>query len=233
MTNLDKGDWVIQLGHSRDGLRNYAGPVSRRGMSLCIIDSVVGEPSRERGDLLGEGDLGATLVVEETAPAAIVNAAITFASDHRVVQVVPGFELFTHTAALSRRALGLPGPSPDVLALFRSKSKQRAAMALRGVPQPRSVPFQNIGDARHAAEAMGYPVVVKPDDAGGSQGVRVVRDASQFDEAYAAANRITLDDGTPARALSSSRSSSRVRSTACPASWTRTALCESLASPSA
>ena len=30
MTNLDSGDWIIQIGHSRDGLRNYAGPVSRR-----------------------------------------------------------------------------------------------------------------------------------------------------------------------------------------------------------
>jgi hypothetical protein len=193
--------WIIQIGHSRDGLRNYAGPVRRRGMGLCVIDSTVGEPSRRRGDLIGELPLSGVVVVGDAGHDTIVRSALAFAGNHRVVQVVPGFELFTYTAARVRQALGLPGPPPEVLAVFRSKSQQRAAMASRGVPQPRSFPCQSPGDARRAADVGGYPVVVKPDDAGGSQGVRVARNAQQLNEAYAAAGAVVLDDGTQGSGL--------------------------------
>lgn len=197
----NEGTWVIQIGHSRDGLRNYAAPVARRDMRLCVIDSVVGEPSRRRGDLIGEASAAKFVVAEDAGHDAIVQSALAFADDHRVVQVVPGFELFTYTAAQVRQALGLSGPPPELLKLFRSKSQQRTAMASRGVPQPQSFPCRSPSDAHRAADALGYPVVVKPDDAGGSQGVRIARNASQLDEAYASACSVILDDGTSGSGL--------------------------------
>lgn len=188
--------WVIQIGHSRDGLRNYARPVARRGMLLCIVDSEIGESSRLRSDLIGEAPAAKILVSDNAEHDAIVRSALDFAADHRVVQVVPGFELFTHTAATVREALNLTGPSSALLAVFRSKSRQRSAMASYHVPQPQSFACESSDDAILAADEMGYPVVVKPDDAGGSQGVQIARNAAEVAAAYALASSLILDDGT-------------------------------------
>ena len=49
------------------------------------------------------------MIVEEPGPAAVVNATMNFAEDHRVILVVPGFELFTHIAAPARTSIGSSG----------------------------------------------------------------------------------------------------------------------------
>jgi cyanophycin synthetase len=56
-------------------------------------------------------------------------------------------------------------------ALARSKSLTASVLALRGFPVPRHKPVASEQEAVQAANALGYPVVVKPDDSDGGLGV--------------------------------------------------------------
>jgi biotin carboxylase len=67
--------------------------------------------------------------------------------------------------------LGLPGGDPDMVLRCRDKHLTRKALDAGGVPQPRSVLVADVGQAAATADAMGYPVVLKPRAMGGSLGV--------------------------------------------------------------
>ena len=51
------------------------------------------------------------------------------------------------------------------------KVAMRRALAERGVPQPRFAAVRTLHEARAAAEAVGFPSVLKPADSGGQRGV--------------------------------------------------------------
>ncbi|MGK5733729.1 ATP-grasp domain-containing protein [Streptomyces sp. URMC 124] len=76
-------------------------------------------------------------------------------------------ELTAYVAAL----LGLPGLSPGAAARCRDKRAMRDAFEAAGVPSARSVLVHDPDGAAAAAAGLGYPVVVKPRNLGGSIGV--------------------------------------------------------------
>jgi biotin carboxylase len=63
---------------------------------------------------------------------------------------------------LAGRALGVPHCDPTAAARCRDKLAAREALARAGVPSARFALVHDAGEARAAAEALGYPVVVKP-----------------------------------------------------------------------
>ncbi|WP_395687543.1 hypothetical protein [Caenimonas koreensis] len=71
--------------------------------------------------------------------------------------------IFNSTMTEETTALGV--------ALARSKSATAALLAMRGLPVPRHQRAGCAQDAVKAAHALGYPVVVKPDDRDGGAGV--------------------------------------------------------------
>jgi acetyl-CoA carboxylase biotin carboxylase subunit len=116
---------------------------------------------------------------------AVIDAARRSGAD----AVHPGYGFLAENAAFARacEAAGLTfiGPSPDVIAMMGSKTAARGAAIRAGVPvvpgteQPFDIRTADDAVAR-AADAIGYPIVVKAVAGGGGKGMRVVDGAAEL-----------------------------------------------------
>jgi biotin carboxylase len=68
-------------------------------------------------------------------------------------------------------ALGLPGIGAETAHLMTQKIAMRRRFAEQGVAQPRFAAARGLVEARAAAEAVGFPAVLKPADSGGQRGL--------------------------------------------------------------
>ncbi len=107
----------------------------------------------------------------------------------------PGYGFLSENAAFAEacEAAGVVfiGPPASAIAAMGSKSAAKQIMEAAGVPL---VPGyhgddQDMATLRGAADAMGYPVLLKATAGGGGKGMRVVENAAAFDDALAAAKR--------------------------------------------
>src|SRR3954471_3377465 len=97
--------------------------------------------------------------------------------------VHPGYGFLSESPELAEAVLGAGltwiGPPPEALRLGGDKLRAKEIAAGAGVPVlPNGTP-----------DKVGYPLLVKAAAGGGGRGMRVVRDASELDEAVAAAKR--------------------------------------------
>jgi len=122
----------------------------------------------------------------------IVEAARAAAAD----AVHPGYgflaENAAFAAAVEKAGLVFLGPRPDTIELLGDKRRARALADRVGVPV---VPgwegeAANLGLAKAAATAMGFPVLVKAALGGGGKGMTRVDDEAGLEEALAAASRV-------------------------------------------
>jgi hypothetical protein len=79
-----------------------------------------------------------------------------------------------------RAALGVPGPTPDDVDAWRSKSRMGERFQVAGLDPPRSAPVHGPGGVRAFVQAHGLPVVVKPDVGVGGAGARAARDEAEL-----------------------------------------------------
>ncbi|WP_208877380.1 ATP-grasp domain-containing protein [Streptomyces armeniacus] len=116
-----------------------------------------------------------------------------FCRRHSVAGVAACWELLTPLAALLARRLGLPGNDPALAHAARNKILMGEAFAAAGVPAPRWTAVRDSAQARGAVaeRGLGWPLVVKPAEQGGSWGVSVLDGPDQLDAAMAAAQRHT------------------------------------------
>jgi biotin carboxylase len=86
-------------------------------------------------------------------------------------------------AARLRERFGMPGMSADVVRGFRDKElmKERVRKAGLRVPKSRRVRTEN--EIREAAEAIGYPIILKPIAGAGSADTHLVREPSELERA--------------------------------------------------
>lgn len=112
--------------------------------------------------------------------------------------VHPGYGFLSENAAFARRlgATGVTfiGPSPEAMEQLGDKVQARALAIAAGVPV---APGSDgaLRDAAHAAEvasAVGYPVMLKAAAGGGGIGMRVVRNTSEIEAAFEAAQATAL-----------------------------------------
>ncbi|MFI5669958.1 ATP-grasp domain-containing protein [Streptomyces sp. NPDC051704] len=99
-----------------------------------------------------------------------------FCRQHAIAGVAPCFELFTPLAALLAERIGLPGNDPRLARAARNKILMGEAFAAAGVPAPRWAVAHDAVEAHRTAREheLGWPLVVKPAEQGGSWGVSVV-----------------------------------------------------------
>lgn len=88
-------------------------------------------------------------------------------------------------AALVARELGLPYPTPESVALCRSKYATRKRWREDGVPCPEAALARTIGETVDFFERAGGPVVMKPLSGSGSELVTLCRDRSECERAFA------------------------------------------------
>jgi acetyl-CoA carboxylase, biotin carboxylase subunit len=83
------------------------------------------------------------------------------------------------------------GPSPEHLRLLGNKLGARAAAARLGLPiLPGSLePLSDLGAAREAARAIGYPVLIKAAAGGGGRGMKLARDEAELSRLFPLAER--------------------------------------------
>ncbi|MFZ0098785.1 MAG: acetyl-CoA carboxylase biotin carboxylase subunit [Gemmobacter sp.] len=90
-------------------------------------------------------------------------------------------------AAVAEAGLRLIGPRADVMRKMGDKVEAKKAMIRAGVPcvpGPDSVLPDDPQAVANAAEAIGYPVILKAAGGGGGRGMRVVRQSADLAEAF-------------------------------------------------
>ncbi len=105
----------------------------------------------------------------------------------------PGYGFLAESAAFAHAVeaaeLVFVGPAPAAIVAMGDKAQGRAIAAAAGVPVVPGVALTKGGEAA-AADALGYPLVVKPAAGGGGKGMVVVHAAAQLDPALAGARRL-------------------------------------------
>ncbi len=136
---------------------------------------------------LGDGPAAQTYLVTEKILAA--------AQQSGAKAIHPGYGFLSENAAFAEacEAAGVAfvGPTPQQLRTFGLKHTARALAKSEGVPLLEgSELLADSGEACRAAEAVGYPVMLKSTAGGGGIGMRVCRDARELIEAFAAVQRL-------------------------------------------
>ncbi|WP_250404596.1 ATP-grasp domain-containing protein [Streptomyces cellostaticus] len=134
---------------------------------------------------VAEDDLRA-VVVDTADDAAVLTTARRLRQQAPIAGVTSSSDYYVATAAATARALGLPGPDADAVRECRDKGRQRQRLREADVAVPRHERVRGAGEARTAADRIGYPVVLKPVQGSGSLGVRLCADAEEV-SAHAAA----------------------------------------------
>jgi len=121
--------------------------------------------------------------------ARVVQAAL----QTRASAVHPGWGFLAENARFAalceQHGLTFVGPSPRVMALMGLKTPAKRAMraaGLRVIPGSET-PLESVEEALAAAEAAGYPVILKADAGGGGRGMRRCANAAELREAFGAA----------------------------------------------
>ncbi len=114
--------------------------------------------------------------------------------------IVPVNETTAVIAALAARRLGLPWNPPEAALRTADKGAQRSRLAEAGLPVPSFHAFRLDEDPARAAEAVGYPCVLKPVGLSASRGVIRADDPDGFVAAWRRIERILRAARTERRA---------------------------------
>jgi urea carboxylase len=123
-------------------------------------------------------------------------AAVLAAAQATGAQAIhPGYGFLSENVAFAEAcaAAGIAfiGPTPDNIRAFGLKHTARDLAQAQGVPlAPGTDLLTDAEAARAAAEAIGYPVILKATAGGGGIGMRVCEDAAGLSEAFAAVVRL-------------------------------------------
>jgi acetyl-CoA carboxylase biotin carboxylase subunit len=91
-------------------------------------------------------------------------------------------------AACADNGLVFVGPGPEVMEAMGDKIRAKRELEAAGVPTvPGTDGIASLAEARAAADALGYPVLLKAAAGGGGRGMRLVDDPAELEGAYATA----------------------------------------------
>ena len=120
---------------------------------------------------------------------ALVDLAVQIGADG----IHPGYGFLSENAHFARlcRDAGVTfiGPSPEAIAAMGSKVESRRLMMAAGVPvvPGGKDPLPDLESAAAAAEAIGYPVMLKAASGGGGKGMRMIPSTAELASSYRAA----------------------------------------------
>ena len=124
-----------------------------------------------------------------------VQAVLAAAKATGAEAIHPGYGFLSENTAFAEacEAAGVAfiGPTPDNIRAFGLKHTARDLAQAHGVPlAPGTDLLTDAAAAREAAEAIGYPVILKATAGGGGIGMRVCEDAAGLAEAFAQVARL-------------------------------------------
>ena len=134
-----------------------------------------------------------------------VPAIITAAQVTGAEAIHPGYGFLSESPYLAEAAeacgVTFIGPPLEALRLLGDKARARQAMKKAGVPvlPGTTDPPETVAAALKASQKLGFPLIVKASAGGGGKGMRIVREASELEHAWATAQReatAAFGDGT-------------------------------------
>jgi biotin carboxylase len=165
--------------HQRRALQR----VKELGVRLVTVDRNPEAPGLEIADFAEVVDFADVEAVGEVGRRHGVDGVMTFAAD-RAVPVVAGVA----------EALGLPGIGTETAHLMTNKIAMRRRLADVGVPQPRFAAIRHVREVGAAAEAVGFPAVLKPADSAGQRGLFLVASADDVERHLHAALAQSIEE---------------------------------------
>jgi biotin carboxylase len=166
---------------------DFVAAAGRLGAEVVIASN------REQAMAASMGDRA--LVVDLDDPWKASQAIIELAARSPVDAIVAVDDQGVEAAAWAAEELGLVHNPPDAVGATRNKLLMRRALAGGGVPQPRFAAIDPVDDAVGVAEAIGYPLVVKPVGLSASRGVIRVDDESSLAATAERVRAIAVDAG--------------------------------------
>ena len=139
-------------------------------LRVAAVDRNAEAPGLAEADIAKLVDFADVDAVLSATKRLRIDGVLTVSAD-RAVPVV----------AAVAEARGLPGIGTATAHLMTHKVAMRRRLADAGVPQPRFAAVRNLGETRRAAEAVGFPAVLKPADSGGQRGVFRVESPDDVD----------------------------------------------------
>ncbi|MBF0248470.1 MAG: ATP-grasp domain-containing protein [Alphaproteobacteria bacterium] len=120
---------------------------------------------------------------------AITALACAIAGTGELAGCYCGSDFGLPSVAAVGRVCGVPGPSPESVALALDKNAARRVLGAHGLPIPPGASVDTPAELDAWARAEGYPVIVKPVDSSGSRGVRTLAGPADGNAAFAEARR--------------------------------------------
>ncbi|MEV7609080.1 biotin carboxylase N-terminal domain-containing protein [Microbacterium sp. NPDC089320] len=125
-----------------------------------------------------------------------IDAVIAAARATGAQAIHPGYGFLSESVGLAEACAGsgivFIGPGIDALQIMGDKAKARDHVARSGVPVVPGFDARGLSDAEIAeeADAVGYPLLIKPSAGGGGKGMEVVEAAAGLGVALASARRV-------------------------------------------
>lgn len=116
---------------------------------------------------------------------AIISAAIITGAD----AIHPGYGFLSENAdfaeMVEKHGITFIGPTVEQMRLMGDKITARKAAKEAGLPITEGSPaLESVDDARHWAEVIGYPIIIKAKDGGGGKGMKIAFGEDDIEEAY-------------------------------------------------
>jgi biotin carboxylase len=157
--------------------------VKELGVRIVAVDRNPEAPGLSVADAAEVVDFANVAKVAEVGRRHGVRGVMTFAAD-RAVPVV---------AAVAETS-GLPGIGTETAHLMTNKIAMRRRLADAGVPQPRFAAIRHVREVRAAADAVGFPAVLKPADSAGQRGLFLVASVDDVERYLHAALAQSTDE---------------------------------------
>ena len=174
------------------------GEIARRVFRTCRamgINTVAVYAADDAGSPhVSEADEAVLLPGETTAETYLNIKSIVEAAESTGAEAVhPGYGFLSENAefarAVTEAGLIWIGPPPGAIAAMGSKIEAKRIMEEAGVPTLGGTVIEADTDVQRAADAIGYPVLVKASAGGGGKGMRVVDGPDDLPDAIAGARR--------------------------------------------
>lgn len=116
---------------------------------------------------------------------AIISAAIITGAD----AIHPGYGFLSENAdfaeMVEKHGITFIGPTVEQMRLMGDKITARKAAKEAGLPITEGSPaLESVEDAKHWAEKIGYPIIIKAKDGGGGKGMKIAFSDDDIEEAY-------------------------------------------------
>jgi biotin carboxylase len=157
--------------------------IKELGVRIVAVDRNSEAPGLSVADAAEVVDFANVADVAEVGRRHGVRGVMTFAAD-RAVPVV---------AAVAETS-GLPGIGTETAHLMTNKIAMRRRLADAGVPQPRFAAIRHVREVRAAADAVGFPAVLKPADSAGQRGLFLVASVDDVERHLHAALAQSTDE---------------------------------------